>query len=123
MTLHDTSITLSKVRFHAYHGLLPHEQKVGNDFEITLTVHFDATLAMQSGAIQYTINYATLFELLTEEMQIPTPLLEEVCYRILRSIGTRFPSITSATITLSKLMPPISRFEGEAVRFTASATY
>lgn len=123
MTLHDTSITLSNVRFHAHHGVMPHETKVGNDFEITLTVHFPATKAMQSGELQYTINYATLFELLTEEMQIPTPLLEEVCHRILQQIGIRFPTITHATITLTKLMPPIPRFQGAGVSFTASATY
>ena len=31
-------VRLEEVRFHAYHGLLPQEAKVGNDFEADIVV-------------------------------------------------------------------------------------
>lgn len=123
MKLNDSYIKLSKVHFFSHHGVMPHEKIAGNDFEIDLTVHFSAVTAMKSGDLEKTINYALIYDLLKEEMSIPTPLLEEVCYRILKKLSTRFPQITKAEITLTKLMPPIAGFQGAGVSFTAEASF
>lgn len=123
MKINDSYIKLSHVRFFSHHGVMPHEKITGNDFEIDLTVHFSAVTAMKSGDLDKTINYALIYEILKEEMATPTPLLEEVCYRILKNLNIRFPQITSAEITLTKLMPPIAGFQGAGISFTAEASF
>lgn len=121
--IQETTITLEKVRFYSYHGVMPHENRVGNYFEITLTVHFPAALAMESGRLEETINYALLYDMLAEEMAKPAQLLEAVAHRILTRLHDEFPRITQAKLSLTKLAPPIAGFDGAGVTFTATATY
>lgn len=121
--IQETSISLEKVRFYAYHGVMSHEKRVGNLFEITLTVHFPGSTAMESGHLKDTINYALLYELLAEEMAQPSELLEAVSHRILSRIAKDFPQVKRAELALTKLAPPIPGFDGSGVTFTAVATY
>lgn len=117
------AITLSGLRFFAYHGLLPHEKRIGNTFELNATLQFPATEVMKSGNLEKGINYAEVYQLLQQEMGIPTELLETLTYRILQRLGSAFPLLTSATVTITKLAPPIPSFDGEGVSFTATANY
>lgn len=117
------TITLSGLSFFAYHGLLPHEKRVGNTFEVNLTLHFPATEVMESGDLEKGINYAEVYQILQQEMEIATELLETLTYRILQRLGTEFPLLTSATLAITKLAPPIPNFDGEGVSFSATAHY
>lgn len=123
MKLIDTSITLEKLHFYSYHGLLEHEKLVGNDFEVTLTISFPAISVMESGNLSEGINYAEIYELIAREMAIPTELLEALAYRILKNLKLQFALITQATISITKLAPPIEGFDGSGVKFSATAQY
>ena len=39
--LFRSKIYLKNVRFHAYHGVLPQETQVGNDYVVNLDVSYD----------------------------------------------------------------------------------
>lgn len=123
MEITDTYIKLCGVRFHAFHGVMPHETISGNEFEIDLILHFPAQDAMSSGELSQTINYALVYELLKEEMANPKPLLEEVCHTIINRLHQDFPNIQRAEIALTKLMPPIAGFQGKGVTFSAKVVY
>lgn len=123
MKIISSSIKLSNVRFFSYHGVMPQEKVVGNEFEIDLEIFFPALEGMQSGDLDQTINYALVYDLLKEEMNVPCELLEHVCYRILQKLRLEFPQITKAIILITKLMPPIQGFQGKGVSFSAEVEY
>ena len=41
-----TTIEINRLRLYAFHGVLPREREVGNEFEVTLHLECDMTEAM-----------------------------------------------------------------------------
>ena len=44
----SSRIYLKNARFHAYHGVLPQERTVGNNYVVNLVVDYDFTDAMET---------------------------------------------------------------------------
>ena len=107
MKVESLYIFLRNVRFHAFHGVLPQERQVGGDFLVNLRVDYPVGKAMESDEVGDTLNYATLFDLVKREMQMPSQLLEHVAGRIAKAIMADFPSVTSIDLELTKLNPPM----------------
>jgi|SRR5690554_378261 dihydroneopterin aldolase len=103
-----TSIKLKEMRFYAFHGVMPHETKVGNHYAVNIHIDADLSKACQSDNVEDTINYAIVYELVKVEMQIPSKLLEHIAMRIYKSISTNFPQILFLEVRLSKNNPPIT---------------
>lgn len=106
MQLTTSHIKLDKLRFHAFHGVMPQETTVGNDYEVCLDVKADVSQAMTTDKVEHTVNYATLYEITASVMNTPSALLENVCYRIADKVFSEFPSIEEATVSVEKLNPP-----------------
>ena len=49
-----TEIILKDIHFFAYHGLLPQEAVVGNDFIVNLTLSVDITRAIETDDVNDT---------------------------------------------------------------------
>jgi dihydroneopterin aldolase len=96
------------MNFHARHGVLEQERIVGNTFTVDLKLCADFSRAMQTDRLEDTVNYALIHDVVKEEMQIPSQLLEHVAGRIVRRIRRQFPLISSVEIRLAKLNPPVS---------------
>ena len=107
MRLTASYIHLRQVRFHAFHGVLSQERKVGADFVLDLKVGYPLEQAMQSDEVTDTLNYAALYDLVAHEMQQPSKLLEHVAGRMAEAIGKTFPQVTSIDLELIKLNPPM----------------
>lgn len=101
-----TKITLQAMKFYAYHGVLEQERRVGNTFVVDLTLTAPLEKAVQSDQLEDTINYAEIYELTKQEMNIPSQLLEHVAGRICRALRHHFPQIEQIEIRVSKLNPP-----------------
>jgi|SRR6476661_295175 7,8-dihydroneopterin aldolase/epimerase/oxygenase len=105
------TIELSKLRFHAYHGLYHEEKKLGGDFEVNVTViHEPAKIPVVH--INETIDYMIVYNLVKEIMQHPQPLLETVATVIASEILKRFSHAQEVIVSVTKLNPPIISFEG-----------
>ena len=102
----NSSIYLKNIRLHAYHGVLPQELTVGNDYVINLEVGYDFSDAMQTDELRHTINYAELYELIKEEMKIPSRLIEHVAGRIGNRIFATYPSAHELILAITKVNPP-----------------
>jgi len=100
-------ITLRNLRFHATHGVMAQERITGGDFVVTVRVGYDITAAMASDAVDDTLNYAELYELVKREMMQPSNLLEHVAGRIGESIFREMAGVTSVDIELCKVNPPM----------------
>ena len=88
-------VFLKDVRFHAFHGVMPQERKVGADFLVNLRIGYPIERAMETDEVGDTLNYAEVYALVAEEMKQPSKLLEHVAERIVRSICLHFPLATS----------------------------
>ncbi len=95
------------MRFHAFHGVMPQERRVGGGFMVSLKVGYPISKAMGSDDVADTLNYAELYELVRREMSQPSSLLEHVVGRIAEAIEKAFPDVTSAEIRISKVNPPM----------------
>jgi len=100
-------IELKKMLFHAYHGVMEQERIVGNTYRVDLKIFLNLSEAIQSDNLNDTINYAGIFNLVKEEMTIPSHLLEHIAGRIVQKIKQKYPAISKITIRLAKLNPPI----------------
>ena len=105
------TIELSKLRFHAYHGLYPEEKKLGGDFEVNITViHQPEKIPLLH--INETIDYIAVYDLVKEIMQHAQPLLETVATMIAAEILKRFLHAEEVIVSITKLNPPMIAFEG-----------
>ena len=102
-----SKITLKDMEFHAYHGCLEHEKQNGNTFLVTLSMEIDTSAAEQSDRLEDTLNYKLVYDVVKEEMDKPSNLIEHIANRIKKSVQAKFPQIKKLKLKLSKLNPPV----------------
>lgn len=107
MKVESGYVCLKSLRFKAYHGVLPQERVVGNDYVLDLRIGYPLEQAIQSDGVEDTLNYAEVFSLVREEMKKPSALLEHVAGRIADVLQQTFPKITSIDLKLTKVNPPM----------------
>jgi dihydroneopterin aldolase len=108
MRIEDSFVTVEGLQIYAYHGVLPIEQKVGNTFEVSVTLHYDALLAMNTDNINDALNYASVVADIVRVMAQPKQLLEHVAMNIINTLNNHFKIIKRGSITIKKLNPPIA---------------
>ena len=107
-------ISLSDLRFYAYHGVFEEERKLGNEFRVSLSVLIPYNEAMENDDIASTVSYADLFEIIREEIDRPVKLLETLALRIVKKIRNNHPMVAGGKLTIEKVHPPIPRIIGSA---------
>lgn len=100
-------IELKGMRFFAHHGCFSEEKTIGNFFIVDFAVEADVTAAGESDALEDTLNYQKIFDIVKEEMAVSSNLLEHVATRILKHFKADFPGTGKATVSISKLNPPL----------------
>jgi 7,8-dihydroneopterin aldolase/epimerase/oxygenase len=100
-------ILLNHMQFHAHHGVFKQEQTVGNTYYIDLKIGGDFHKACQSDQIEDTLNYASVFLEVAEEMQKPCKLIETIAENICQRLKASFKIIQLIEIKLTKLNPPL----------------
>lgn len=126
MKLMSSKIYLRNVRFHAFHGVLPQEGIVGNDYLVNLVLDYDFSSAMQTDELQGTLNYAEVYQKVREDMAVPSKLLEHVAGRIAHRLFSDFPEIQKLQLSITKVNPPMgadSDGAGVEVVLTNDKTY
>lgn len=126
MKLMSSKIYLRNVRFHAFHGVLPQEGIVGNDYLVNLVLDYDFSSAMQTDELQGTLNYAEVYQKVRKEMVVPSKLLEHVAGRIAHRLFSDFPEIQKLQLSITKVNPPMgadSDGAGVEVVLTNDKTY
>ena len=100
-------IRLNGMEFYAYHGCYRDEQLTGNNFVVDVTMEYDMKKASNSDDLRHALNYAEVYELVKQEMTIPSYLLEHLSNRILDRLFDCFPQLTGAEVYVTKLNPSI----------------
>lgn len=100
-------IKVENIRVFAHHGCLKEETKIGSDYRVDLEVKANLQTSAKTDELTDTVDYVFLNKVVREEMDKPSKLLETVCRRILDRIFSEDKLVKKATISVSKLNPPI----------------
>ena len=107
----EGKIELNGLRFRAYHGVLESERRCGGDFIVDFSCSYPIGAAMRSDALEDTLDYSAVYQVIAREMAIPSRLLEHVAGRIARALREAFPAMGPASLRIAKKNPPLG---GEA---------
>lgn len=107
MKLKSSSIFINDLRLYARHGVMEQEQRVGAWFLVCVRVHYNIYRAIESDSIRHALSYADVVEVVREEMNQPSRLLEHAAGRIANAILDRFPQAMSVDLKLTKENPPM----------------
>lgn len=106
-TLTESYVHIDGIRLHARHGVLPQEQLTGNDYIINVRASYDISRAMQTDDVADTLNYAEVYNIIKEEMSIPSKLIEHVAGRIADRLMDSYSQISSVMLRITKCNPPM----------------
>ncbi len=112
-------IEIEGMKFYAFHGHFESEQVVGNEFKVDLKIETNCNPAAGTDDLKDALNYQLAYEIVKTEMAQPSKLLENVAKRVLDGLYNQFPSISAATVRVSKMNPPMGG-EIEKVSVTLS---
>lgn len=121
MNIQKMKIRINKARFFAFHGVLEQERKTGANFYVTLEAEVDFAQSLLTDELDDTVSYADLFEIIRQEMGIPSRLIEHAGGRILSHIFRSYPEVKAARIEIIKENPPMGAdCEGAGIIITAT---
>jgi len=100
-------IKVENIRVFAHHGCLKEETAIGSDYRVDVVVKADLSTSAKSDELKDTVDYVFLNSVVREEMAKPSKLLETVAKRILNRFFNEDQLISKATVSVSKINPPI----------------
>ena len=107
MKLAGGKISVRDMRFHARHGVLEQERLTGGDFTVSVEAACRLDRAVASDNVDDTLNYADIYNIVREEMAIPSRLIEHVAGRIGERLLGSMPRIEELTVSVTKENPPM----------------
>ncbi|MGE5421082.1 MAG: dihydroneopterin aldolase [Chloroflexota bacterium] len=100
-------IQIENMEFYSFHGHFREERIVGNKFLVNLSLETDMTAPAESDNLKDAVNYQQAYEIVKQQMEIKSYLLENIAGRILDSLYKEMKGIQKATVKVSKLNPPM----------------
>ena len=67
----------------------------------------DIRKAVENDRLEDTVNYGEIYEVVRQEMEVASDLLEHVAGRIVRAVSDKFPEFVRFSVRVSKQMPPV----------------
>ena len=101
------TIRLQQMEFRAYHGCYDLEQKVGNRFQVELTITTPLGAVADEDAVEKAVNYLTVYERVSDVMKIKCRTIEAVAQNIIRAVRELYPEIVEMECMVAKLAPPL----------------
>jgi dihydroneopterin aldolase len=100
-------IQIENMEFYSFHGHYKEERIVGNKFIVDLTIETEMKVPMKSDNLADAINYQRVYEIVKQQMEMKSHLLEHIAGRILDAIFDEMKGIIKATVKVSKMNPPM----------------
>jgi dihydroneopterin aldolase len=116
------SIFITGLALHAYHGVMPHEGKVGQSFKLDLLLDIDLTDASHSDRLAHTVSYDQVAKIASEAFCAQRyRLIEAAAGAVIDALLRKFPAILRVRITIHKPHAPIAAtFDDVGVVITRS---
>ena len=107
-------LRLMNLVFHAYHGLLPEEERLGQRFEVDVELLLDLAAAGRADEPQLTVDYTDVLALVGQIVtQRRFGLVEALAEALAEGIRQRFSTLEGVIIRVRKPNPPVATtFDG-----------
>jgi 7,8-dihydroneopterin aldolase/epimerase/oxygenase len=103
------AIFVNGLVLHAYHGVMPHEGKVGQPFVLDLMLDIDLGEASRTDKLKHTVSYELLVKTASEAFCARRyRLVEAAAGAVADAVLDRYPLIRSIRITVRKPHAPIA---------------
>jgi 7,8-dihydroneopterin aldolase/epimerase/oxygenase len=103
------AIFVNGLVLHAYHGVMPHESKVGQPFVLDLVLDIDLTEASRTDKLRHTVSYELLVRTVSEAFCARRyRLVEAAAGAVADAVLERYPLLRSIRITVRKPHAPIA---------------
>ncbi len=102
-------IFIKGLALHAYHGVMPHEAKVGQTFSIDLALDIDLGAAVRSDKVADTVSYDKVVDVATQAFGAQRlRLIEAAAGKIADALLAKFPRVRGVEVTIHKPHAPIA---------------
>jgi dihydroneopterin aldolase len=103
------SIFVSGLLIHAHHGVMPHEENVGQRFVIDLELAIDLAPAGRSDKLADTASYSAIVDTATRAFTRESfQLVEAAAGVVAEALLAGFPKVSSVRVTVHKPHAPIA---------------
>ena len=103
------AIFVNGLALHAYHGVMPHEGKVGQTFKLDLVLDIDLGDASRSDKLKDTVSYDLVVKTVSEAFCARRyRLVEAAAGAVAGAILDRFPQVLRVRVTVHKPHAPIA---------------
>ncbi|MFN5423039.1 MAG: dihydroneopterin aldolase [bacterium] len=114
-------IILRDIKLMGYHGVTELERKAGTDFCIDIVIKMNEHSENGISQLSDTIDYSSVYSLLSNEFAIPEQLLETLAVRIVNKILSAFSTAQQVELTILKVNAPIAGLDGKVgIKFKKS---
>jgi dihydroneopterin aldolase len=102
-------VFITGLALHAYHGVMPHEGKVGQTFKLDVALDIDLSQASRSDRLADTIGYDQVAKVTSEAFCAQRyRLVEAAAGAVARAILARFARVTAVRVTVHKPHAPVA---------------
>ncbi len=102
-------IFVSGLALHAYHGVMPHEAKVGQTFKLDLELDIDLMAASRSDKLADTVGYDQVVDVASKAFCARRyRLVEAAAAAVADAVLGRFGSVDAVRVTIHKQHAPIA---------------
>jgi dihydroneopterin aldolase len=103
------SIFVTGLVLHAYHGVMPHEGKVGQSFILDLVLDIDLASAAKSDKLADTVSYDAVVNVVSRTFTGKRwRLVEAAAGAVAEGVLQNFPKIDKVRITVRKPHAPVA---------------
>ena len=99
-------ITVEGIRVFAYHGHLEEESILGGNFIVNVWVEADTSEVEKTDALNDTVDYVRIIEIVKEQMGIRSDMIEVPAKRIVDAI-LPLNKVQKVKVEVEKIQPPI----------------
>ena len=100
-------IKINKIRTYSFIGCMDEEKKIGSEYETSIEIKFMCDFVELKDNLKKTVDYVNVSKVVNDEMKNACNLLETVIYKIGNKMLDIDDKISSVTVEIKKLNPPI----------------
>ena len=101
------TIEVNGIKLYAFHGCLVEESKIGGHYTVDVSITTDFSASFSSDELSDTVDYVKINQVVREEMEIRSKLIEHVGYRISERIKNEISGVIKSRVKVIKHCPPI----------------
>ncbi len=103
----ESRIAIEGIHCYAYHGCMEEEGIIGRPFAVDVYLDADVSRSFDTDALEDTLDYEKVNDLVRAEMAVRSRLIEHVAARIVKALHDAFPACHRISVRVVKFNPPV----------------